>query len=164
MQKIFLKISAGIILFLSFIKTAWAETLDQGLDATAALSNLKTGNTDLVARIGAVISVALGLVGILFFGVILYAGFLWMTAGGDKNAHTKSITMIRNGAVGLILIMGAYVLTNFVVGAIVPNSPSAGSASQIPQCNTAGVRAVCTKPGGIRCAPPTLNCTCTCSP
>ena len=54
-------------------------------------------------------------VGFLAFAFILYAGFLWMTAGGNEENVTKAKTMMRNAVVGFIIISAAYATVNFVI-------------------------------------------------
>ncbi len=89
---------------------------DTGLNETAGASGAGYGAAgDLPALIGNIIEVALGFVGFLAFAFILYAGFLWMTAGGNEENVTKAKTMMRNAVVGFIIISAAYAIVNFVI-------------------------------------------------
>ncbi|OGH62287.1 MAG: hypothetical protein A2848_01060 [Candidatus Magasanikbacteria bacterium RIFCSPHIGHO2_01_FULL_50_8] len=64
--------------------------------------------------IGSVISVALSLIGFVFLGLALYAGYKWMTAQGNtKDVDTARDTLI-NATIGIILIVAAYAITNFI--------------------------------------------------
>lgn len=65
----------------------------------------------IVARI---INAILGLLGTIFLVLIVYAGFLWMTAGGDEGKIEKAKGLIWNGVLGLIIILAAYAITWFV--------------------------------------------------
>ncbi|KKU47753.1 MAG: hypothetical protein UX68_C0028G0001, partial [Parcubacteria group bacterium GW2011_GWA2_46_9] len=42
------------------------------------------------------------------------AGDLWMTAGGNEEKITKARTMLFNAAVGILLVFGAYIATEFI--------------------------------------------------
>ena len=43
---------------------------------------------------GSIINVVLGFLGILLLGYMLYAGFLWMTSGGESEKAEEAQTMI----------------------------------------------------------------------
>ncbi|MDF1497392.1 MAG: hypothetical protein P1P90_05030 [Patescibacteria group bacterium] len=69
--------------------------------------------------VGRLINVALGFIGILLLVYILYAGFLWMTAGGDEGKVKTATTMIRNAIIGLLIIVAAFAISNFVLGSLI---------------------------------------------
>jgi hypothetical protein len=62
-----------------------------------------------------VINIALGFLGIVLLGVILYGGFLWMTAGGNEEQVKKAKAWITNGVIGIIIIIAAYSIAHFVI-------------------------------------------------
>ncbi len=72
------------------------------------------GADTLPGAIGAVVSIALGFLGIIFFGIILYAGFNWMTAMGNTEKVDKSKDMLTGAIIGLLIILGAYALTRTI--------------------------------------------------
>jgi len=74
-----------------------------------------TGATPLKTTIGNVIGVLLGFLGIVMVVLIIYGGFLWMTAGGDEAKVTKAKTIIRNAIIGIVIILAAYIITGFVI-------------------------------------------------
>ena len=77
-----------------------------------------SGATDVktfAATLGTVVKAALSLVGVLFMALMVYAGYLWMTARGDEPRIEKAQEMIRAAIIGLIIVLGAYSITNFVV-------------------------------------------------
>jgi hypothetical protein len=80
-----------------------------------------TGQEDLTKIIGNIINIVLGFLGILLLIYFLYAGFLWMTSGGGEEGKKKAITMMKNAVIGLIIIVVAYALSNFVLTQIVSN-------------------------------------------
>ncbi len=69
----------------------------------------------IASYVGGIIQIALGFVGIILFIVILYGGFLWMTAGGNEEQVTKAKTWIKNGVIGIIIIVMAYAISYFVI-------------------------------------------------
>lgn len=62
-----------------------------------------------------VIRSILGLLGTIVFGYFVYAGFLWMTAGGNDEQVGKAKTTIRNATIGLIVVMMSYSITLAIV-------------------------------------------------
>lgn len=79
----------------------------------------------LSQSVGRVIKVALSLVGLVFLILTIYAGILWMTAGGNEETVTKASNIFKTATIGLIIIMASYGLTVFVLAAI-------GAAAGVP--------------------------------
>lgn len=83
---------------------------------------------------GTAINVVLGLSGIILLGYILYAGFLWMTSGGEMEKAKEARTMISNAVIGLIILISAFAISSFVLGALTriseggtaPTAPASG--------------------------------------
>ena len=69
--------------------------------------------------IGQVINIILGFLGIVLLLLILYAGFLWMTAGGDESKVKTARQIIANSIIGLIIIVAAFAISNFVLQSLV---------------------------------------------
>lgn len=68
---------------------------------------------------GRIINVALGFLGVVLLAYLLYAGFLWMTSGGESTKADQAKTMIRNAIIGLIIIVAAFAISNFVLTSLV---------------------------------------------
>lgn len=85
---------------------------DIGLRHGAA-SGLKA--TDPRITVARIINVALSLLGIITVIVIVYAGFMWMTSGGNTEQVGKAKHILSAAVVGLIIIMTAWAITNFVL-------------------------------------------------
>lgn len=73
----------------------------------------------LPVLIGNIINAVLGFMGIILLGYFLYAGFLWMTSGGDDKKVGEAKTMIRNAIVGLIIIVASVAISNFVIKSLI---------------------------------------------
>lgn len=93
-------------------------TILDNLDDTLAGTELEKGGGDLKPLIGNIIQILLGFLGILAVILILYAGFLWMTAGGDSSKVDKAKQYIINATIGIVIILGAYILTSFIIDTI----------------------------------------------
>lgn len=73
----------------------------------------------LTQIVGQIINVVLGFLGIVLLGYLLFAGFKWMTAGGDEKAVGEAKGMIKNAIIGLIVIVAAFAISTFVLGSLV---------------------------------------------
>ena len=62
-----------------------------------------------------IIKVILGLLGVIFIVLIIYAGFMWMTSAGNEDAISKAKKTIIAAIVGLAIVLFAYMITIFVI-------------------------------------------------
>lgn len=69
----------------------------------------------LEQRVGEIISIVLSLLGVVFMVFMIYAGFNWMTAGGDEEQITKSRNTIKAAIIGLLIVVAAYALSVFII-------------------------------------------------
>lgn len=53
--------------------------------------------------------------GIIAVVVILYGGFIWMTAAGNEDKVAQAKKLIIAGVIGLIIIISAFVIVTFIV-------------------------------------------------
>jgi uncharacterized membrane protein YwzB len=89
-----------------------ATSISEGLDQ-AASGTYSQGS--LASFIGKLISALLGAVGLVFLVLTIYAGILYMTAMGAPDKVKKAKDMLTQALLGLIIIVGAYALTSFVI-------------------------------------------------
>ncbi len=74
--------------------------------------------TDLRIIIARYIKIFLGFLGIIFLGLILYGGFLWMTDMGNSDNVKKAKSILSTGIIGLIVIMASFAIANFVTESV----------------------------------------------
>ena len=131
----YLKLSLFTLLLLSgFLIVggqAWGlEALKEGLFEAGKTADFITGgaligSTENPTRIGGeavtleqtaatLIRAVLGLTGIIALIIIIYAGFLYLTASGKPEQIKKAQGMLVYAAIGLVLIFGAYTLASYV--------------------------------------------------
>jgi phage shock protein PspC (stress-responsive transcriptional regulator) len=70
---------------------------------------------DLPTFIGRIIYIILGFSGVVLLGLLLYAGFLWMTAGGDESKVKQAKAYIQNAVIGLVIVASSFAITAFVL-------------------------------------------------
>ncbi|MBP6884796.1 MAG: hypothetical protein KBC17_03140 [Candidatus Pacebacteria bacterium] len=76
-----------------------------------------TGISDketLPQLVGSIINVALSLIGLIFLCLMVYAGYLWLTARGDSEPIDKAKEIIKSSIIGLVVVMSAYAITVLV--------------------------------------------------
>jgi|WetSurMetagenome_2_1015567.scaffolds.fasta_scaffold299529_2 hypothetical protein len=73
---------------------------------TYAAANQNT----IIVIAGTVVSTLLGLLGIIFIVLIIFAGISWMTAGGEEAKVEKAQKILKNAIIGLIVTASAYAI------------------------------------------------------
>lgn len=115
---LFLIVSA-LLFFLGQESVALAATdavgsAQAGLDAAASVADLKS-ETDAIELAGTIVKTILSFLGIIFIVLMLYAGFMRMTAQGDAKKVETSTAIIRSAIIGIIIIFVSYIVTVFVI-------------------------------------------------
>lgn len=80
--------------------------------------NIKLANTDIRIIIMRIIRAVLGLLGIIAVSLIVYAGFLIMTSGGDQEKVGRGRKVMINAVIGLIIILSSVAIVQFVINAL----------------------------------------------
>ncbi len=111
----------AVVGFLPTVVLAQAESAAQ-VAGTAGF-----GDADLTSIIGTVINVFLGLLGVIFLVLVIYAGFRWMTAGGDQGQVDKAKRILINATVGLVITLMAYAIATFIINALTGGGDGAGT-------------------------------------
>lgn len=76
---------------------------------------------NLSGAVGFWIKIALGLIGVLFFILIFYAAFNWLTSQGEEEKIKQSQKTIVASVIGLVIIVSAYAITNTVSKVLIEN-------------------------------------------
>ncbi|MBI5230415.1 MAG: IPT/TIG domain-containing protein, partial [Candidatus Magasanikbacteria bacterium] len=121
--KLFALLSVAIFLLTALPRAAYAQNFvpTQVGSNTDALGvggiGASTGLVDTDPRIIAakIIRIALGLLGVIVIGFMLYAGYLWMTAGGDEEKVATAKKVLRNAVIGLAIILSSVAITQFII-------------------------------------------------
>ncbi len=78
-------------------------------------NTIKLGNEDIRVIAGRIISVVLGLLGIIAFGLVLYGGFLIMTSAGAEDKVAAGKRVLINAVIGFVIIISAFAIVQFVL-------------------------------------------------
>ena len=91
-----------------------AALLKAGTDESAGEVNIPQLTADEVLQNG--LNILYFLAGVVAVIVIIIAGIYYATSSGDSGKVTKAKNMILYSIVGLVIILSAFAITNFVVG------------------------------------------------
>jgi hypothetical protein len=130
--------AAGVTLVLGAAPVlAQTDIRDQsGLTATGESAGVSTkGSIPKLA--GSIIQSMIQFMGVLFLVLMVYAGFLWMTAQGNEEKIKKAKNQITGAVIGLIIATGAYAITGYIIDSI-SNAQTAGDVSPPPDTGGGG--------------------------
>jgi cytochrome bd-type quinol oxidase subunit 2 len=126
------KITSSILIFFSFlfvcqllpifgglsIAQASATDIDNqiGFQNSEVPDNFGGDNpVDIREMIIDLVKIFLTFLAIIFLILIIWGGYQWMVAGGNGDKVEQAKNTIKNGAIGMIIIMCAYSITYFVL-------------------------------------------------
>ncbi len=78
-------------------------------------ANIGLQASDPRAVAARIINVALGFLGIIAVVIVLYGGFMWMTAAGNEERISKAKQILTAGVIGLVIIVMAWAIASYVV-------------------------------------------------
>jgi hypothetical protein len=65
--------------------------------------------------LGLIINAALGVIGSIALLILIYGGFIWLTAAGNDQQISQGRNILMWAAIGLIIIFTSYALVRFVI-------------------------------------------------
>jgi len=121
--KIIPVISCLIIIFLfpsivaaADLGSSFGRTLNTSANVGGyVVQNTTDENSTIEPVISLVINIVLSLLGIIFLILMIYGGFLWLTAAGEEKKIEKAKSLIISAVIGLIIVLLAYAISIFVV-------------------------------------------------
>ncbi len=128
-------LTAAVGVFVALPAFAQGTGADLGLGYATAIG-LASGDVRTVAS--RIISYFLGLLGIVTVLIMLYAGFLWMTSGGSEEKVQTAKKWMVNGVIGLMIVMSAFAITQFIFRAITGENGGGSSAGSCPPGQVCG--------------------------
>jgi hypothetical protein len=106
--------------FATIVQTAQAVSpaAEQEKQVGALAKNAGFADASIGEIAATIIEVVLSLLGVIFVGLLVFAGFQWMTAGGNEEKVEKARNLITRAIIGLIIVVAAYSITFFVFNAL----------------------------------------------
>lgn len=119
---------------------------DYGLSETASQAHLDKAGSSVPTIAGNIIGTALSMISVIFFILMVYGGFLWMTAHGDEGQISKAQETIIGAIIGIIIILASYAITSYITNSAVSSGGGNGGGGNAG----AAAGAACTQ--GSECA------------
>ena len=82
---------------------------------TLCLGSAGDTRNEFVFRVARVIGVFLSLLALVMVILILYGGYLWLTARGNESQVEEAQATIRNAIFGAIIILSSWVITAWLL-------------------------------------------------
>ena len=82
------------------------------------LTEKHAGSTNLMGTLNTIISVVVGVLGLLAVAIIIYGGFMYTTSAGDASKIKKAKDTIMYGVIGLVIALLAFAIVNFVLNSV----------------------------------------------
>ena len=95
---------------------------DKFLKEAAQYSGYDIAKTETEPVIASIIKALLSFLGVIFFLLVIYGGFMWMTAQGNEAQVDKAKKIIINSTIGLVIIMLAYAITWFIIYQVIEST------------------------------------------
>ena len=83
---------------------------------------------DLISDTNKIINVVIGVIGVVAVAVVIYGGFLFLTAQGDPGKIKKGKDSITWGIIGLIIALLSWSIINFVLSSTM-SAPAAQNST-----------------------------------
>jgi hypothetical protein len=149
-----------VAVFFASMRVALAEegfgNMSGYLDSIAHDVNLGQNKTSVPVMIGQILFGVLGFLGVVCLLLVIYAGLKWMLADGNEETVSESKKIILYAIIGMLVIMGSYAVTYYVVDRIVGSTLSGNTPNiKIPEGN----HGIGDAPGYIECFVP-ADCSC----
>jgi len=77
------------------------------------------GTKDIREGVMSIVNILLGFLGIIAIIIILYGGFVWLTAAGNEEKVSQAKKVITAGIIGLIIIFVSYAIAAFVIDQLI---------------------------------------------
>lgn len=126
LKKLLSGLGLMVVFFITFIGLPVSAQVTSQNAATFGGNDQKAATQEAIGVIGKstadprtiaanIINVLFGFLGLITVSLILYGGWLWMTSGGnpEKIQHAKDV--LKNTAIGLLIIFSAWAIVTFII-------------------------------------------------
>ncbi len=81
--------------------------------------------------IAGIVRIFLGFLGVIALGLMIYAGFLWMTSQGNSETIDKAKKIIVSALIGLVIVFSAFAIASFIISQLLnaTQAPGAGGGN-----------------------------------
>ncbi len=120
MKKILITLALGVGIFSLFFGASQALAADLGLEVID--ESIGLSNTDPRETVGRIINIAMLALGTIALLIVLWGGFIWLTSNGESDKIDRAKQVLKNGVVGLVIILSAWGIATFVLNQLLGTS------------------------------------------
>jgi len=121
------------LLVVVFAVAHFALALDVGLDKVAGTGLSAVNDPRIIAA--KIIRIVLGFLGIIAIGLIIYAGWLWMSAGGEEEKIEKAKKILIGALIGMVICLASFAIASFIISKILEATGSGSGGGDGPACD-----------------------------
>ncbi len=103
-----------VIMAIGFLVPDLCFAQEEALTVVGEEAGVETGEP-LPVLIGKIIRIFLSILGVVFLLIFIYAGYLWMTAGGEAEKVEKAKKWMTNAVIGLVICLFAFSIVTFII-------------------------------------------------
>jgi len=92
----------------------WGDWFDRTV-GQKSFADVGFGAKDPRTIVANVVNILFGLLGVLAILLILYGGFVWMTAGGNPDKIEQAKKILTNASIGLLIVLSAFAIAIYVI-------------------------------------------------
>jgi hypothetical protein len=117
-----------ITLSLGLMHVVSPEVLAQGVfgvDRQIVPTEIQTatgGETSIINLVRTILNYFLGFLGILCIAIVIYGGFMYVTAGINEDNASTGKNILTYAAIGILIILLSFVIVNTLLQAAVPGA------------------------------------------
>ncbi len=90
------------------------------LDKVANTGGYNVGeNVDITTIVGLIVQAVLGLLGVIFVILMVYAGYTWMIASGNETKVGKAKDMLQTAIIGLVIVLSSWAIWSFILSGLI---------------------------------------------
>ncbi|MFH1233538.1 MAG: IPT/TIG domain-containing protein [Patescibacteria group bacterium] len=116
-----------------FTLAHFALALDVGMDGIGEATGLGQEDPRIIAA--KMIRIFLGFLGIIAVVLIVYAGWLYMTAEGEEDKIEKAKKILKNAVIGLIICLASFAIASFILSKLLGGNGGGGGIGCDPVCS-----------------------------
>lgn len=89
------------------------------VDIFGVRAGYQSGPKEPEVVIGTIIQGLFVVIGVIFGLLIIYGGFLWMTARGNEDYIKKAKGILETAIIGFVLVAGAYAISSYIIDKVI---------------------------------------------
>ncbi|MEI6378887.1 MAG: IPT/TIG domain-containing protein [Candidatus Falkowbacteria bacterium] len=113
---------------------AWSDPFSESQVGFNAIASVGFGRKDPRVIAAGIVQIVMGFLGVLAILLIIYAGFLWMTAGGEAGKIETAKKILKNGVIGLLIVLSAFAIATYILRVLVPVTGGEQQTLQSTSC------------------------------